>query len=314
MNDLGDILKKLEPLMGRLNNNKLGSEAREDLKREMDKYLSELNKYREEISKLDEFIWKIQVEIEKQDGIEKRDEKEQSYINKIIKKTGLSRDEIEKKVKELKQERKGLISNEGALFVLAKQFGVKLEDQAKPREKQSPSRTEMEVYGRTINTETFTYTDEYVAKLEYSCRCIINTKEKLSKKITCTCEFQNFLPVLGQQFPPEHYPPGYTFHRAFAYDRRMDKEEEMDYEGMSLADYEEMLRESVKIPIFTGFTASFNVPKEVSSEEIKGAIKNWCRDLVAYWNFPQVKVDINRFIQETKPKKYPFEGWMRNLL
>lgn len=306
MNDLRDILKKLEPIADRLKNKKMGSEDREDLKREMDKYLSELNKYREGISKLDEYIRKIQAEIEKQDGMEKRDEKKQSYINKIIKKTSLSRDEIEKKVKELQQELKGLISNEGALFVLAKQFDVKLEDQAKSRKKQSQYRTEMEVYGRTINTETFTYTDEYVAKLEYSCRCTINTKEKLSKKITCECEFQNFLPVLGQQFPPEHHPPGYTFHRVFAYDQRMDKEEEIDYEGM--------LRESVKIPIFTGFTASFNVPKEVSSEEIKPAIKKWCRDLLAYWNFPQVKVDINRFIQETKPKEYPFEGWMRNLL
>jgi len=50
--------------------------------------------------------------------------KTEAYINKIIEDTGLSRTEIQSLVEEKKEELKGLISDEGALFVIAKELGV----------------------------------------------------------------------------------------------------------------------------------------------------------------------------------------------
>jgi len=51
------------------------------------------------------------------------------YVRKIIEETGLHKDEIEKKVQEKKEELKGLISDEGALFIIAKELGVDVKDQ-----------------------------------------------------------------------------------------------------------------------------------------------------------------------------------------
>ena len=50
--------------------------------------------------------------------------KTEAYINKIIEDTGLSKKEIQNLVEEKKEELKGLISDEGALFVIAKELGV----------------------------------------------------------------------------------------------------------------------------------------------------------------------------------------------
>ncbi len=50
--------------------------------------------------------------------------KTEAYINKIIEDTGLSRIDIQSLVEEKKEELKGLISDEGALFVIAKELGV----------------------------------------------------------------------------------------------------------------------------------------------------------------------------------------------
>jgi len=50
--------------------------------------------------------------------------KTEAYINKIIEDTGLSKKEIQTLVEEKKEELKGLISDEGALFVIAKELGV----------------------------------------------------------------------------------------------------------------------------------------------------------------------------------------------
>ena len=50
--------------------------------------------------------------------------KTEAYINKIIEDTGLSRADIQSLVEEKKEELKGLISDEGALFVIAKELGV----------------------------------------------------------------------------------------------------------------------------------------------------------------------------------------------
>jgi replication factor A1 len=50
--------------------------------------------------------------------------KTEAYINKIIEDTGLSRTDIQTLVEEKKEELKGLISDEGALFVIAKELGV----------------------------------------------------------------------------------------------------------------------------------------------------------------------------------------------
>ncbi|MBY8981703.1 MAG: DUF2240 family protein [Candidatus Lokiarchaeota archaeon] len=51
------------------------------------------------------------------------------YIRKIIEETGLHKDEIENLVKGKKEELKGLISDEGALFIIAKELGVDVKDQ-----------------------------------------------------------------------------------------------------------------------------------------------------------------------------------------
>lgn len=52
--------------------------------------------------------------------------KSEDYINKIIEGTGLSKKDIEDLVEEKKQELKGLISEEGALFVIAKELGIEV--------------------------------------------------------------------------------------------------------------------------------------------------------------------------------------------
>ena len=57
--------------------------------------------------------------------------KTESYINKIIVETGLTRKEIETRVEEKKKELKGLISEEGALFVIAKELGVDVKEENK---------------------------------------------------------------------------------------------------------------------------------------------------------------------------------------
>lgn len=50
--------------------------------------------------------------------------KSESYITKIIEETGLNRKEIQDLVTEKKEELRGLISEEGALFIIAKELGV----------------------------------------------------------------------------------------------------------------------------------------------------------------------------------------------
>ncbi|MHA1320116.1 MAG: DUF2240 family protein [Promethearchaeota archaeon] len=52
--------------------------------------------------------------------------KTETYINKIIEDTGLSKTEIQSLVEKKKEELKGLISDEGALFVIAKELGVEV--------------------------------------------------------------------------------------------------------------------------------------------------------------------------------------------
>ncbi len=53
------------------------------------------------------------------------------YINKIIEGTGLARKEIQDLVEEKKNELKGLISDEGALFIIAKELGVDVKNEDK---------------------------------------------------------------------------------------------------------------------------------------------------------------------------------------
>ena len=55
--------------------------------------------------------------------------KTEVYINKIIEDTGLSRKEINDMMEEKKSELKGLISEEGALFIIAKELGVDVKDE-----------------------------------------------------------------------------------------------------------------------------------------------------------------------------------------
>ncbi len=57
--------------------------------------------------------------------------KTEAYIRKIIENTGLERKEIEQLVEEKKTELKGLISDEGALFIIAKELGVDIKEETK---------------------------------------------------------------------------------------------------------------------------------------------------------------------------------------
>jgi len=57
--------------------------------------------------------------------------KSEAYINKILEETGLSRKEIQDLVEEKKVELKGLISDEGALFIIAKELGVDVQEENK---------------------------------------------------------------------------------------------------------------------------------------------------------------------------------------
>ncbi len=50
--------------------------------------------------------------------------KTESYFNKIIAESGLPRNEIDMMLEEKKKELKGLISEEGALFVIGKELGI----------------------------------------------------------------------------------------------------------------------------------------------------------------------------------------------
>ncbi|GAG02179.1 unnamed protein product, partial [marine sediment metagenome] len=57
--------------------------------------------------------------------------KTEAYINKIIESTGLTRKEIQEMVEDKKKELKGLISEEGALFVIARELGVDVKEESK---------------------------------------------------------------------------------------------------------------------------------------------------------------------------------------
>ncbi|MFX1477179.1 MAG: DUF2240 family protein [Promethearchaeota archaeon] len=57
--------------------------------------------------------------------------KGEAYINKIIENTGLTRKEIQSLVEDKKVELKGLISEEGALFIIARELGVDVKEENK---------------------------------------------------------------------------------------------------------------------------------------------------------------------------------------
>ncbi|MHA2473744.1 MAG: DUF2240 family protein [Promethearchaeota archaeon] len=57
--------------------------------------------------------------------------KAEAYINKILENTGLTRKEIQDMVEDKKTDLKGLISEEGALFIIARELGVDVKDENK---------------------------------------------------------------------------------------------------------------------------------------------------------------------------------------
>ncbi len=57
--------------------------------------------------------------------------KTEAYVNKLIEDTGLTRKEIQNLVEDKKNELKGLISDEGALFIIAKELGVDVKSENK---------------------------------------------------------------------------------------------------------------------------------------------------------------------------------------
>ena len=56
-------------------------------------------------------------------------QKSEAYINKIIEGTGLSRKDLQEMVEKKKEELKGLISEDGALFIIANELGVDVKDE-----------------------------------------------------------------------------------------------------------------------------------------------------------------------------------------
>ena len=58
-------------------------------------------------------------------------QKSEAYINKIIEGTGLSRKDLQEMVEKKKEELKGLISEDGALFIIANELGVDVKDENK---------------------------------------------------------------------------------------------------------------------------------------------------------------------------------------
>ena len=67
----------------------------------------------------------------------------EKFYNKIIEETGLAKEDIQKAVQEKKEELKGLISDEGALFIIGKEFGVDLKIPP-PKNKEPESENWME--------------------------------------------------------------------------------------------------------------------------------------------------------------------------
>ncbi len=57
--------------------------------------------------------------------------KTEEYIKKIVEETGIGRKEIQELIEEKKKELEGLISEEGALFIISKELGVNLNDEEK---------------------------------------------------------------------------------------------------------------------------------------------------------------------------------------
>jgi len=57
--------------------------------------------------------------------------KTEVYINKIIDETGLTKVEIQSLVDEKHEELKGLISDEGALFIISKELGIDIKEKQK---------------------------------------------------------------------------------------------------------------------------------------------------------------------------------------
>ncbi|MHA2125949.1 MAG: DUF2240 family protein [Promethearchaeota archaeon] len=57
--------------------------------------------------------------------------KAEAYVNKILENTGLTRKEIQDMVEDKKKELKGLISEEGALFIIARELGVDVKEENK---------------------------------------------------------------------------------------------------------------------------------------------------------------------------------------
>ena len=55
----------------------------------------------------------------------------ESYINKIIEETGLSRKDIQERVEEKKKEIKGIIYEGGELLILEKELGVEVKEKNK---------------------------------------------------------------------------------------------------------------------------------------------------------------------------------------
>ncbi|MBD3230333.1 MAG: DUF2240 family protein [Candidatus Lokiarchaeota archaeon] len=90
----------------------------------------------------------------------------ENVINKLIKITDLSRKEIEEKIKAIKKDLAGLVTDEGAAYLIAKEKGIDLKKELKPRRRPitqikdlNPKKTLVNIVGRItkiFDVNTFT--------------------------------------------------------------------------------------------------------------------------------------------------------------
>jgi len=73
------------------------------------------------------------------------------FIEKIVKTTGLEREEVEKRVERKKEKLSGLISKEGAAQIIAAELGVSFENQDLKVEELMPNMRRVNIVGKIIN-------------------------------------------------------------------------------------------------------------------------------------------------------------------
>ena len=260
--------------------------------------------------------------------------KKDDIIEKIIKKTSLKKEDIERKVKEKVIELKGM-SDDSAAFIIAKELGVELRRIPQVTEEEYTRRKIEEIMEKTglqkeeidqrINEikerydqpitdyialkilgeeleliRHFEFNDEYEVKLKYSCKYSIE-KERNSYQVICECKFQDFIPAAFKpEIPQEYSSADYQVHRSNAWKIKLEDIKDPD-------DYYTIKEWAEGIGILNGFTTSFRT-SQIPTQEIDKAVKKWTKDLVNFLVLPQVKIGREiadgYVLKEIRPKNY----------